>query len=299
MLSGEIVLLLKIEQHINEVCLFLIFLLIVLGVLLLCRCFADMAVDDLIEQLVPFPLQLIGLGEHQSREHAHLGQAREVVQHAEPAKRGHVPVDRLPEQLVPAFLPEELPGHGAARYVVGEAAEQPRHVHGGAGGRRAPDPGHHQARLLLAAAAERVHLPGAEQVRGDQPPSLAPELAVGGEGDVGAAAQEGVDERARRPRGEDVVVRAQDRLGRARGGDDEGARLAEAEEHEPPSPCLAARAARETCGSGPTRCRWPMRGSLFGGEGRGRPPWLSAAARSPADLVVVARRRSSRGTSKR
>jgi hypothetical protein len=35
-----------------------------------------------------------------------------------------------------------------------------------------------------------------------------------------------------------------------------------------PRLCLAVRSRRQTCGSSPMRCRWPMTGSLPGGDGR-------------------------------
>ena len=78
----------------------------------------------------------------------------------------------------------------------------------------------------------RVHLLDGEQVRGDELPDLPPVLAVGGEGDVGGPVHEVVEQQRRRPRGEDVVVRPQDRLRRACGGHDEVRDRAEAEEHE-------------------------------------------------------------------
>ena len=78
-----------------------------------------------------------------------------------------------------------------------------------------------------------VDLLDGEQVGGDELPDLPPVLAVGGEGDVGGPVHEVVEERGRRPRGEDVVVRPQDRLRRARRGHHEVRDGAEADEHEP------------------------------------------------------------------
>lgn len=232
-----------------------------------------MVVYDLNKQLVPSLLQRARPGQHHSPEQTDLGQAREVVLQVEPPYRGHAPGDELPEQLVPAFLPEELPGHGTAHDVVGEGAEQLGHVDGGARGRGRPELGHHKARLLLAGALERAHLPGAQQVGGDELASLPPVLTVEGEGDVGGAAEEDVRDDGRRAGGKDVVVRAQDGLGGARGGDDEVGHLAEVDEHEAVAAGVLPGEVREgDVRVGPTRCRWPMRGS-FGGDGGRRRPW--------------------------
>jgi hypothetical protein len=73
-----------------------------------------------------------------------------------------------------------------------------------------------------------AHLLGGEEVRGDEHPGPPPVLAVGGEADSRRPVDEVVDEPGRRPRGEDVVVRAQDRPRRARGGHDKARDGAEA-----------------------------------------------------------------------
>jgi len=77
-----------------------------------------------------------------------------------------------------------------------------------------------------------VHLLDCEEVCSDELPCLAPVLAVGGQGDIRRAIQESVADAGRRARGEDVVVRAHDRLRRTRGRHDEVGDGAEAEEHE-------------------------------------------------------------------
>ncbi|BAT03450.1 Os08g0105901 [Oryza sativa Japonica Group] len=59
----------------------------------------------------------------------------------------------------------------------------------------------------------------------------------------------------------------------------------------PSRPCLAARSRRETCGREPTRCMWPITGSLSGGEGSLLR--RSSLLRSPAIVVARAKRRSS------
>ena len=77
-----------------------------------------------------------------------------------------------------------------------------------------------------------VHLLDCEEVCSDELPGLAPVLAVRGQGDVRRAVHESVGDGGRRARGEDVVVRAHDRLRRARGRHDQVGDGAEAEEHE-------------------------------------------------------------------
>lgn len=62
-----------------------------------------------------------------------------------------------------------------------------------------------------------MDLGGGEQVRGDEPPRPAPVLAIGHKGNVDVAAEESVGHAG----GEEVVVRAEDGLSGARGGDDE------------------------------------------------------------------------------
>ena len=77
-----------------------------------------------------------------------------------------------------------------------------------------------------------VHLLDGQEVRGDEPPELAPVLVVGGEADVRRSVEQDVDDLGRWPRGEGVVVRPQDQLRRPRGRHDQGRDGAEAEEHE-------------------------------------------------------------------
>ena len=86
--------------------------------------------------------------------------------------------------------------------------------------------------LFLAGMAVGVHLLDGEEVCSDELPGLAPVLAVRGQGDVRRAVHESVGDGGRLARGEDVVVRAQDRLRYARGGDDEVGDGTELEEHE-------------------------------------------------------------------
>lgn len=53
--------------------------------------------------------------------------------------------------------------------------------------------------LFLPGEAVGVDLLDGEEVRGDEPPELAPVLAVGGEADVGGPVQKGVGDLGRRP----------------------------------------------------------------------------------------------------
>jgi hypothetical protein len=80
--------------------------------------------------------------------------------------------------------------------------------------------------------AEGVHLLGAEHLRGQELPALAPVLSVGRERDVRRAVADDVGGHGRRPGREDVVVGAQDGLGGGRRGHEQGGHGAEAEEHE-------------------------------------------------------------------
>ena len=74
--------------------------------------------------------------------------------------------------------------------------------------------------LLLTGAAVGSNLVG-EEVRGGNLLDLAPVLAIGAEGDVRRAVEEDLRDRGAGAGREDVVVRAQDGLGGAWGGDDE------------------------------------------------------------------------------
>lgn len=80
--------------------------------------------------------------------------------------------------------------------------------------------------------AEGSHLLGAEHVRGDQLPCLAPVLAVGRKRDVRRAVPDDVGGGGRWPGRENVVVRSQDGLGCAQGGHDHGGHGAEVKEQE-------------------------------------------------------------------
>jgi hypothetical protein len=80
-------------------------------------------------------------------------------------------------------------------------------------------------------------------VCGDEPPELAPVLAVGGEADVRRPVEQGVGDLGRRPRGDGVVVHPQDQLRRARGRHDQARDGAEAEEHEAAAAVLRVEAA--------------------------------------------------------
>lgn len=80
-------------------------------------------------------------------------------------------------------------------------------------------------------------------MRGDEPPELAPVLAVGGEADVRRPVKQGVRDPGRRPRGEGVVVRAHDKLRSARRRHDQVRDGAEAEEHETAAVMLRGEAA--------------------------------------------------------
>jgi hypothetical protein len=175
-------------------------------------------VDELVEQLVPPPVDPFGLGADELPQQLQLRQPREVVLEVEASQEGDVDLAELAEEPVPASLPVRLAEHRAAHDVVSVAAQEPRHVHHRAWSRRrrVTDPGEDDAHLFQAAMAEGVHLLGAEHVRGEELPGLPPPLAVRREGDVRQAVEDDVGDGGPRPGREHVVVRAQDGLGGAR-----------------------------------------------------------------------------------
>ena len=86
--------------------------------------------------------------------------------------------------------------------------------------------------LMLACMAVGPDFLVGEEVRGDDLLDLAPVLAVGRKGDARGAIEEDVGGRGVGPGREDVVLRAEDGLRRARRGDDDRRYGAEVEEHE-------------------------------------------------------------------
>ena len=108
MVPGDAVLLWTGEQDIDKVAV----------ALLKPRRPGRMVVDELVEQLVPPPADLLGLGADDLAEQLDPRQPREVVVEVEASKERGVGVDELPEQAVPALLAEELAGDGAADEVM-------------------------------------------------------------------------------------------------------------------------------------------------------------------------------------
>uniref|UniRef100_A0A0A9F950 Uncharacterized protein n=1 Tax=Arundo donax TaxID=35708 RepID=A0A0A9F950_ARUDO len=80
--------------------------------------------------------------------------------------------------------------------------------------------------------AEGVHLLGAQHMRSSELPALAPVLTVGCKRDVCRAIADDVRGHGWWPRREDVVVGAQDGLGGARGGHEQGGHGTDANEQE-------------------------------------------------------------------
>lgn len=79
----------------------------------------------------------------------------------------------------------------------------------------------------------------------------APEVAVGGEGDTDGAVEDDVSHGGVGPRREHLIVRAQDGLCGARGGNDERGDGAKVEEHEAIAAVLDGEAAEGDVGEGP------------------------------------------------
>lgn len=128
--------------------------------------------------------------------------------------------------------------------------------------------------LFLAAMAEGLHLLGAEHVRGEEFPALPPVLAVGHERDVRGPVADDLGGHGRRPRREDVVLGAQDGVGGAGRGHEQGGHGADAEEQQAVAPVLGVQVPDRDVGLGADEVEVADDGQLARGRRRERKPLL-------------------------
>ncbi|BAS85146.1 Os03g0594250 [Oryza sativa Japonica Group] len=187
--------------------------------------------DDVVHDGHQAPIAPLRLP-HRAAEPARQPRRRVQVGQVEPAGEPHRLVELAHELVAPRRPGADGGSHDG---VVHRAGDQLADVDNGcaaAGGALGGDGADEARRLVLAPVAERLDAARAEELVHADPPELAPQVAVGGEEDVAAAAAEDGQGRREVAAGEGGVVRLEHLPGGLGRRHDERRHGTEAEHHE-------------------------------------------------------------------
>ncbi|BAS85151.1 Os03g0595050, partial [Oryza sativa Japonica Group] len=213
--------LLQPEQDAEEVVL-------AVAVVLACSALAD----DVVHDGAHSPVALLGLPER-AAEPARQRRRRVQVGQVEPAGEPDGDLELAEELVAPrAPAPDGGAHDGVVHHAGHHVADGDHSAAAAAYGALFGDGADEARRLVLADVAQRLHAARAEELEHADPPELAPQVAVGGEEDVPAAAGEDGERGRHVAAGEARVVRLEHLPGRLRRRHDERRHGAEPEQHE-------------------------------------------------------------------